>query len=383
MRCTSLAFWLLALAPLSLMAQGVYVSRLAADNYLEGPVYQVELFNPSARPQELGGWLIATRQFALMLPKGTRIGPLSGLKLGKAGGPGRAPDLLFEQIPDFLVRFPNRREAGEYVALFNSRREFVEGFYVSESAAPGFLPDPVELITTGGQKLALNTPAETDPRWRSLRIAPDPAMAFVRLNNQWQATSRRANTLPATEYGEVSGKYLQGVVRVEALARFERDCLPHVLERSANGAAFVPVDTARAVGNSEKALRYQLFDDRAAPGQHYYYRVRNTDRFGNTVYSPRIELSTDELAGDFSLEVFFSRDGGPRLNVRIASRLAQPLLLKVLDEQFREISILYAGELPAGSRNLIRLERILPAGRYYVVADTGRKRYYEQLTLAP
>lgn len=380
----ALLILILAVSPLFLSfasgQESIYLSRYIGNNYLEDPFYRLEIFNPTESVQDVSGYMIASRQYVVLLPAGVQIPPLSRLSLGKSGSPGGPIDVDFAAVGDFIIRIPSSQEQGDYVVLMDRRRNIVDAFYFSPLPIVNFLPDEGKLITFQSKEIPFEVPEEQRSIWKYLQVSPDPAMAFIRINDQWQATSRTRNTLPATAFGVINGKYVNGVVAITCSTLFERDCLPHELERSEDGLSFLPATTLPSHRNAPDVRAYRFYDDQIQPNLRYYYRVKNRDRFGQVTYSQLVEVRTDEVTDDFQIEVFLGQQaGGNSLNVRFSTRDAQAIRIKLLDEQFRELSLLFYDQLAAFSQNLIKYTGPLPAGKYFIVADTDGRRYYEEL----
>ena len=365
--------WILTMGQ-SLHAQ-VYLSRYIGGDYLQDAVYQIELFNTGTRAVDISGYMLISRQYVALLPSGTRIQAQASFRLGKQSMKGAG--LSFEEIADFIIRIPSRQERGDYLLLLDRRKRWVDGFYYSPVSRVDFLPDKGELITYDRRKIPFEAPAEQDPRWGTLRLAPDPAMAFVQIGKQWHAVSRSRNTLPATAYGDISARYIEGIVTVEAEIAYERDCLDHLVERSSDGKRYRQVGSLKSEGNSRQPRRMRFYDHTVAADDRYYYRITNRDRFGYIVHSRIAEARTTTQAEDFHMESFVTGEG--RLGLRFSAKAAPEVYVKLLDERFREYESVRYRAVKPGSRYLIYFDARLPRGRYLVIADTGSRRYYREV----
>ena len=360
-------------------AQSPYFSRYIGLNYLNDPVFQVDIFNPSDQPRSLGGYMLVSRQFVAKLPAETRLRPYGKVSLGKHSE--RALDLPFSQIQDFIIRIPKTQAPGDYLILFDPQGRVVDAFYFGPSPSVPFLPDEGELITFRNETIPFEVPDEVDPAWRYLQIAPDPALAFLRINDRWEVSSRRRNTLPATAYGPLEAKYVQGIVTINGQSLFERDCLPHQVERSEDGRNFEQLHLFKPEGNAEGITDYRYYDDQVEPGKRYFYRLKNEDKFGFVLYSNLVEVLTDDLPNDFSLEVFQSSPGS-NLNIRFSTRQKRRVRIKMLDEQLRELDLLFYDEIQENSQHLIKYADPLPPGKYLILADVGERRIFETVIIS-
>lgn len=360
-------------------SQSVYISRYIGLNYLTDPVYQVDIFNPSDQAMSLGNYMLVSRQFVAKFPPRTRIEAYSKLSLGKHNK--QLLELPFSQIQDFIIRIPKETELGDYLILFDPGGKVVDAFYFGPRRAVSFLPDEGELITFRNEQIPFEVPDEVDASWNYLQISPDPALAFIRISGRWEVSSRQRNTLPATAFAPLEAKYVQGIVTVNGQSRFERDCLPHQLERSEDGRIFERVYRFPANQNADGPTSYRYYDDGVEPNKRYFYRLKNEDKFGFSIFSNLVEVQTDDLPSDFALEVFQSNPSG-NINVRFSSRQARKVRIKILDEQFRELDLLFYDDLAENSQQLIKYEPNLPPGKYLILADVGERRLFETLIIS-
>jgi hypothetical protein len=356
-------------------AQKPMLSRHMGGNYLLDRVYQIDLFNPSSKAINIGGYMLITRQFVVRLPAGTRIGGKSSFVLGKGSKPeGGMPDLRFEAIKDFLVRIPRETQSGDYLVLLDRNKKIVDAFYYAPSRRVAFLPDSDTLITFSQRKIPFSIPSEADPQWQYLSLRSDPALAFMRVDGRWLAGSRRRNTFPATAYATLEGSFVDGVITVRVETQFEKDALRHRLERSEDGKNFSVIEQFDA---KQAPTQYRIYDPQVVEGARYYYRVSHEDRFGFVIRSRLVEVRAERSDAGVSLEAFVSNAG--MLNVRLFTPKKQPIRLKVLDEQRREWALRYYDDLQAGGRYLLRFEEQIPQGRYYIIAITPDRRYYQDI----
>jgi hypothetical protein len=368
--------WALLFWGCSAFAQQVYFSRYVGLNYLEDKVHRLDLFNPGQRSIDLSGYLLVSRQYVAKFPKATLILPRTTFSLGKRDNASGPVDLPFESIQDFLIRIPKGSSLGDYLILFSPEGKIVDAFYFSPTPEVTFLPDQGALITFDNQRIPFSVPSEQHPAWRYLQVAPDPALAFLRIGDVWQPSARNRNVLPATEYASLQAKYVQGIVTIMAETRYERDCLPHQLERSTDGKQFSPIHRFEPQGNELRGANYQYYDNDVSPGGRYVYRMKNQDKFGFTVFSNLVEVLTDDLPEDFGMEIL-QTSASEGVSLRVSSRQARKVRIKILDQQFRELALLFFDQLPVNSQRLIRYEASLPSGKYYLVADAGLRRVYQ------
>jgi hypothetical protein len=385
--CSIAAFrWiacLLLLSPLAtLQAQEVYLSRYVSGKHLNRNDinHRIEIFNSSrSQAQDLSGYILVTRQYILRLPQGsgTRLAPLTSLRLGEIATRNDL-DIEFMGQKDFLVRIPKGNEAGDYVILFDRNMRIVDAFFFGKSRKVGFLPSQDVLVTYGQEKIPINIPDETDSRWTFLQKLPTADEAFVKAGGSWQVTNRNRNDVPATEFRFMQAKYVDGIVTVKWKSLFEQDCFFHYVERATGNEDFVMLERISGQVNRNQPFDYKFYDNEVKKDQQYRYRIRNVDKFGNTIYSQVVEALTEENPGGFTMDHFFvTEQAGHDLNVRFSAKETQRVKVKIMDEEFREVAILFYDVIEKDAQNLIKYNEQLPVGKYYLIADTDNRRYYE------
>lgn len=380
LRCIAL---LLLLSPLAaLQAQEVYLSRYVSGKHLNrnDVNHRIELFNGSrSQAQDLAGYILVTRQYILRMPQGsaTRLAPLSSLRLGELATRNDL-DIEFMGQKDFLVRIPKGNEAGDYAVLFDRNMRIVDAFFFGRSRKVGFLPSQDVLVTYGQEKIAINIPDETDTRWTFLQKIPTSDEAFVKAGGVWQVTNRNRNDVPATEFRFMQAKYVDGIVTVKWKSLFEQDCFYHYVERASGNEDFVVLDKLNGQVNRNQPFDYKFYDNSVRKDARYRYRIRNVDKFGNVLYSQVVEVLTEENPGGFTMDHFFvTEQAGKDLNVRFSAKETQLVKVKIMDEEFREVAILFYDTIQKDAQNLIKYNEQLPVGKYYLIADTDNRRYYE------
>lgn len=372
-------FLLALLAPSFLFAQNIYLSKYIYGNFVNDNNHSVEIFNESRLPQRIDGYFLITRYYALQFSPNTVIPAYSSLRLVKTEAQSKEMELSFTRLPDFLVRFPSTKIEGDYVVLLDKERRMIDGLYFSSQGKVRFLPDKAELITHQNEHINFEIPAASYPKWASFSISPDPAMALVRMKGKWLVTSKKKNMFPATEYGELKANYVEGIVGLKWKTLFEDDCYLHYVERANEENKFAIIDTISAHLSPKNNTEYLYYDKTIQNNRKYFYRIKNIDKFRNIVYSNIIEVYTSDISGEFSF--FLPEFNSKELVIRFFSKMPQQVKIKILDEQFREVSILFHSQVSANSQNLIKYTEKLPIGKYYLIADTKTRRFYEIFTV--
>ncbi|MEZ4828421.1 MAG: hypothetical protein R3C61_19335 [Bacteroidia bacterium] len=361
--------------------QNLYISRFVPGNALnpQNASHRVEIFYEGKRNYlNISGYVLVTRHYVFRIPNNTFIGPMSALRLGNTTSEGnRDLDLDYTHQREFATREDRLPDEGDFAVLLDPARNIIDAFYFGPAKEVAFLPSMVSLQTYR-ENIEVAIPDENDSRWSYLQNPEDPAMAFICVNHNWHPTSRRSNLFPATRYRFLQAKYVEGIVTVKWKTLFENDCFVHSVERSTDGNTFEVLEQLRGPVNSAEPFDYTYYDAVVEKNRVYYYRISNVDKFGNVVQSSLTKIRTEENPGGFTFDVLPSdKASTSALNVRFSARESQTVRIKLLDEQLREISLLFYGSIEAGKQNLLNYTRPLPVGKYFVVVSTDQRRYYE------
>ncbi|MDX2282610.1 MAG: hypothetical protein NW241_00550 [Bacteroidia bacterium] len=361
------------LGMLSLSAQPVYISRLIPGNPAQpgDPAHRIELFNESPdQIRLLSGYWIMTRSYAVMLGPDAAVSPLTAYRIGWNAA-GVYLDLELSRAAQLRARRQDGQEEGDFVALFDPQGGLVDAFYYGRRPFAGFLPAE-ETMDSGVRLLA---PDEGDPRWGFIQAAADPAMAFVQVGGKWRINSRTRNLIPATEFQPLQAQHVDGIVTIHWTTSHESDCYYFTVERSDDGKNYKSLARVRAHGAQTP---YTYYDTSVERDRVYYYRVVHIDKFGNAVSSPPAKSRTDELPAGFTFDIIQGdRGSGESLNVRFSSREAQQIQIQLLDEDLREVAVLFYGQVQPEKQNLVAYHQPMGVGKYFVIVAAGGRRYFE------
>lgn len=363
-----------------IFAQEPRITGFIPGNYRFDNFHRIEVSNPSGAEINMGGYLVVTRDYSVLLPAATRIPANGRITLVKKAQPGDLAPVQLGTMPDFLIRFPDREFEGNYVCIFNRDRRIVDGFLFSPLRDVPYLPDRDTCVTFKGDKIGFYLPGEREGAWFWLQGRDDPAIAFERGPTGWHIVSRKKLQTAAVKYSNFIVRYQDGIVTLRWNTANEVLTNGHIVERSEDQLTFASVGNADVRPGKEELKQYEFFDPEVKTGQTYFYRIRYNDDKQEVVSEVK-QIKVEEGQEDFSMDVFF---GSPphqqELNIRFFSGYSQKIRIKVLDERFREVAVVFDGFVNARTRSLVKLREALPPGRYRVFAETETRRYAREVT---
>ena len=365
--------------------KGLYIAKYTAGNLLKDELHSLSLFNESETMVDISGYVVVTRYYVLRFPKQTFLPPMQSLTLSKSDRAALKGTIRkkFSDISDFLIRIPSAKTQGDYVVLMNPKNEVVEGLFISEERQPSFLPDKGELITAKQERIPFRIPAVNAYAWQKVGINPDPAMVLVKVGGKWMITSRQKNLFPAVKYQNIITKYIEGIVSIKWETAFEADCYQHTIERSFDKKQVTEVGKITANYLSDKKTSYSYYDANVPENKLCYYRISHTDKFYNTISSDWVETytSTTNFPGEFSMALLGSPSENTGINLRFQVKDKRAIRIRLFDNRFKEVALLLDEMAEPNSQSLIRYEKPLSSGRYFLVAETGIKRFYTAFIL--
>lgn len=370
-------FFLLLLLP-SLQAQRLYLIRYDGSGEPSDVYHRIVFFNESATPVNIGGYIVATRSYIIRIPDGTTIAPMSNFSMGRISMNENLDIAYLDGVEDFNVRVSPYQEVGDFVLLLNTNQRIVDAFYFGPKADVSFLPAREKLIASNRKEISVFIPDESNPVWKYLSIEPDVNQSFLLLDNKWEVNPRRNIKFPrSTAYRDFEASFIEGVVVLSWKTDFEKDCFMHIIERSLDDKVFEVVEQIPAKTNSAVVSTYKYYDELAENNQKYFYRIRTTDKFGKNTYSESNQVITQAGYGRLSMDLITRVQAeGKSLDIRFNADESQQVRVKILDEEFREVDVLFYGEVQAKKQHLIKYRSLLPIGKYYLIADTQGEREY-------
>lgn len=138
------------------------------------------------------------------------------------------------------------------------------------------------------------------------------------------------------------------------------------IERSIDGQGFAEVGDVNGAGSSTETLEYR-WDDRNAPGNHYFYRLRNVDLDGSFSYSNIVELTRGQ--GAVEIVTVYPNPFADALSVQLSSPGIGKADIELYDLSGRKVRA-YTGVSTAG--NVMNLSGLgLDAGTYMLRVTVG------------
>ena len=378
-------FLLFLIFPGFLFSQNVFISKYIPGNYLRNNEHRVELFNAGSMPLKLGGYLIVTRQYSVRLPQNTAIKPGAVFTIGKKSGPNDKLDLELSRTGDFLIRYAEPTYKGNYIALLDRNKNMVDGMFFTYTGEVPFLPDRGFTITYSGDTIYFVIPAENGPFFtnRGVFLGEDPTLCcFIQVDGNWIPTSSNTNLSPVTEYRSLTARYYEGIITLRFETAFEENCRFHEVQRSLNGKDFEAIGQVAGKGKVFKGESYELYDAAVHEGVKYFYRVVNTDIYGNQISSPVQEIIARNEPKDFMMDIFIAHSGNRNeVNIRFLSRQTQRVRIKMLDKGYREVAILFDDEIGEEIQNLLKISEPLMPDDYLIVAETEQERVFKEISI--
>jgi hypothetical protein len=174
----------------------------------------------------------------------------------------------------------------------------------------------------------------------------------------------------------LTARYREPIVTIRWKTAFEYGLGELNIERSEDQIYFLSVGKVESQNRrTTTATEYVFYDNQIQAGKKYYYRLHYKDDRNKDAYSKVIYLEALTLKNEFWMESLY--DNQHIVSIRFYSAYSQHVKIKLYNNHFREIAILYENPVYAEAQNLLRLKESLPLGKYILVATTDNKRYVE------
>ena len=364
-----------------LPAQPVEIVLFVPGNYLADNLHRVELYNPTGRRIDLGGYLLVTRDYSMEFPPRTVLNAHQRLVIGKAPRRDIRLDLVLTNVEDFLIRLYSKKAEGNYIALFNRQNQLIDAFYHAKLRNIPFLPDEDRLVRQNKSERPFRLPPESDEAWTFFPFGEDPAVGFEKRGGEWRPVPANPNTTvyPDLRFEDVKARYEEGSVSLQWSTARELNVEAFRVERSKNRRDFHELGRVQAHG---KGQAYTYVDADVQQDCTYYYRLSNLGLPEDRTYSKVVEVTAAEVPLPFWIEVYPKTTADARsVSIRFFSAFSQDVTIKLVNSRFREVAILHNKPVFAESQHLLQLAKALPPDDYLIVAQTERKRYFRPLNI--
>ena len=368
MRVTTI-FSVILVASFTLVeAQHPIINRYVPGHYLSDNHHRVVFYNPSNQPISLAGYLLVTRDYAEIFPSGIRISPQKSWVVAKSPAPG--VDFKLDGTPDFQVRFHFLEHAGHYLALFSPAGQLVQAAYMSPSINVPFFPDRDTLIASNGVRHPIYLPPENRPFWS--HVPMQNASAFVLASGKWQIESLPLNLQIGVE--NLTASFKQGVANVKWSVGNITSSTTFRIERSSDNLNFQSVGKEKFIVGKKNYLFNEVG---VSEGQTYFYRVCQEGVNGSGPCSDEVVLRATEEKQDFLMEL--QPTGNGTLGIRISSKKAQRVMVKVFNGHMQEVAILFRDYVYADVPVMMAIHSGLSVGvTYTIMATTESGRYFRE-----
>lgn len=359
----------------------VKILRYAPGAFMSDNEHRVILLNSSKQHINISDYILITRDYFVRIPKGTILSPGQQLTLQKNRDNNDKNILELKSTQGFVTRQYSLKVGGNFVVLYDARMKILDAFYYSQLKNPPFLPDFVFHTFSNNEFIKISVPAAGNKVWSYFPIGDDPAIAFEQGANMWNLISAKAkkNLNPAVQFKDLSVRFNDGIVLLYWTTVFEDNCKEIVIERSTDRKTFTPAGKTDGKGFSREFQPYRYSDPDVQENKTYYYRLKNTDNQGNTIYSRVEEIQTTSIRNEFAAEVIQPR--GENLSIRFYSAYSQRVHMRILNENMQVMLNLFDNYVYADAQNLIKLNKSLKPGKYYLVSATDTRRFWQTLTV--
>lgn len=220
---------------------------------------------------------------------------------------------------------------------------------------------------------------------RSITVTPPAAGSYVYtvrdnfscIADTFVVHVAASEILPAAT-GLVKGSYdiTEKSIRLTWQLLQESDALHFDMERSADGKDFTAIARTSVAGGATHEYRYA--DNRLEPGVAvYYYRIKQVNRNGKSIYSPAVAVQVPASATDFDVQLVPNPAQGNSMKIRLLSGGNMPATIRLIDA---------AGKVVLDKRMVLTatLQPFLPPvkkGMYFLSITTGKTVVTKQVVI--
>lgn len=358
-----------------LLDSQIIISKFIPGDFRFSNTHRVELLNIGDKPQNIGDYLIVTRDYSVKLPSKLILAPNQKYIIAKKNSVVQS-NLDLTTCKDFLFKPYKKNVEGNYVVLFSRYLEFLDGFYFSQLKEVPFLPEKNKLILGNGNIIHYEIPDDHFTRWKFYPIGEDPAIGFEQYLGEWRITSVFPNKklYSQVKFKNFGYRYLNNVINFYLETSTEEN-LSHFELQKLNGSQFQTIYKIEPT-NSFKGGIYKFADSEISENQVFYYRIASQDQFGLWTYSKVIEVETKENKKDFWHEILPQKPNAHQeISLRFLSSYSQNLKVKLMNEKMQELSTIFNSFVYANQQNLLIIKK-LPMGKYWLVFQNDFKREF-------
>lgn len=376
---------------LILISSGLYAQvrllRYIPGAFMSDNRHRLEIQNQGSRAVDISDYVIINRDYFVKIPRGTKLQPNEILVFVKRKD-GKESNLFELSASSFFVtRNYSLKVGGNYVVLFDAKMQVLDAFYYSQLKTPPFLPDEVFSTFSNGEFVKILVPPSSSRIWGYYPIGDDPAIIFEQYKGEWRLASSAGKTslpsalAPALAFRDFSVRYYDGIVSLQWTTEFELNAKEIVIERSEDRKRFIEIGKLETKGNQKEFVQYKYPDAQVKNNKLYYYRLRHTDANGQEIRSQVLEINTVSNPGEFVVEIIRNPGSEGMPSIRFSSAFSQKIQMRILDERMRVVMSLYDNYIYAEAQNLIKLNRPLGPGKYFLVSATERRRFWQELII--
>jgi hypothetical protein len=360
----------------------ISILRYAPGTYRSDNNHRVEIYNAGKQIINLSDYVVVTRDYIVKIPRDIILYPGKSYTLQRRKDKeSTAKNILeIESSKSYSIRINKKRAEGNYVVLFDAKMRIIDAFYFSPTPNPPFLPDEGFHTFSNNEFVNFYVPPGGNKVWGYLPLGDDPAIAFLQVNGNWKPGSAitRKNPNPAVHFRQFSIRFKDGIVSLKWVTDYEDNAQQFWIDRSENQEEFFSIGSIPAKNNSREFQTYSFYDSEIKENKTYYYRIRNADAFGNEINSRTEAIQTIPLKVEFSIEVI---PGEGPLNIRFYSAFSERVRMRILNDRMQVVSHLFDSYVYADAQQLVKLNSWLKPGKYWIVAATDTRRFFEPLTI--
>ncbi len=150
------------------------------------------------------------------------------------------------------------------------------------------------------------------------------------------------------------------------------------IERSVDSVSFLTIGFVRGSGTSTSEHSYQFTDENPSEGKAYY-RLRQIDLNGESVYSKTVEINFS-VTGDFIIYQNYPNPFNPSTAIKFLLPSSAKVEIKIYDVMGKKVSDIFSSELQAGLHKIEFNASNVASGCYFftITAFTAGGNIYKE-----